>query len=74
MRGRETFSVKRFSLPHTPTLPKPFLLIGMAGPRHWLAGEDIGKQDVRYSSGLPTREPDMSIAQKKTPYGVFFCA
>ena len=74
MRGRETFSVKRFSLPHTPTLPKPFLLIGMAGPRRWLSGEDIGKQDVRSSSGLPTGEPDMTIAQKKTPNGVFFRA
>ena len=74
MRGRETFSVKRFSLPHTPTLPKPFLLIGMAGPRRWLAGGDIEKQDVRYSSGLPTGEPDMTIARKKTPNGVFFCA
>lgn len=72
MRERETFSVKRFSLPHTPTLPKPFLLIGMAGLRRWLAGEDIGKQDVRYSPGLPS--PDMTIAQKKTPRGVFFCA
>ncbi|MDY5394729.1 MAG: hypothetical protein SPG38_05050, partial [Desulfovibrio sp.] len=60
--------------PYSPARPKPFLLIGMAGPRRWLAGEDIEKQDARYSSSLPTREPDMTIAQKKTPRGVFFCA
>ena len=61
-------------LPPPPTLPKPFVQVDIESPRRWLAGEDIGKQDARYSSGLPTREPDMTIAQKKTPRGVFFCA
>ena len=74
MQGEGNLFGEKVSLPHTPTLPKPFVQVGIESPRRWLAGEDIGKQDARYSSGLPTREPDMTIAQKKTPHGVFFCA
>lgn len=72
MQGEGKLFGEKVSLPYSPSLPKPFVQVGIESPRRWLAGEDIGKQDICYSPGLPS--PDMTIAQKKTPRGVFFCA